>query len=244
MKILNLLVLCSLLSGCNRSGSGSASDNRFDIPLSTVSDGACLNIEKYVSSVRALSSGQQPTYMTTHLRADGSISRNFLLRLVYGNFAFTQTHFSQIQELANIRQNDCQTVHMETLSGDMEEFTVKDAKENFIRFENASGESYSYEWISSKRIKVSVKYITGDYLCNPNGKITVKIDKEYNWENNFFESPTLEASAISSELISLMSEATNSSTEGIYSADRKTILTPALKNLVTLPIRPGVENCL
>jgi hypothetical protein len=248
MKIISFVLATTLiLLGCNRLKlGGGSSETVTDIPLSEVSDGNCLNIEKYVHSVHALSSGQPPTYITTNLQAtsNGAIYRNFLLRLAYGNFSFSQVNFSSIQELANIHQTDCQSIFMQTVSGDMEEYKVKEAKENLIRFENNTGESYSYEWVSPKKIKVSVKYVTGDYLCNPSAKITVKIDKEYNWENNVFESVTLPPGTISDDFLSLLAEATNTSTTSFYDEGGKKILTSALKNLGSIPIRPGVENCL
>src|SRR5258708_2997575 len=59
-----------------------------DVALTEISDGKCLNLEKFFSAVLSLTPAPKFRSVTTDLNisSEKPVSHNFLLRLVYGGF--------------------------------------------------------------------------------------------------------------------------------------------------------------
>jgi hypothetical protein len=260
----NLFFLSSLLVGlmaCQPSSDSSVSSPlapttlpadpvlplKSEVALAEVSTEACLNLEKYILAIQSLNPSPFIRQVTTDVNFSSpfALPKNFTLRLAYGNFGVEETTFASISYLKPVEQTNCETVIIKNTSNQPEVYKITQSSPTLLKFENESGEIYTYEWINPQELKVRVTHDTGDFLCNERSTINVQVARTLSWNPDFIQAANLPENYINSNLLAMVVDATAFPAETLVlnpETDRR-LAVPALKEMSQQILREDLLNC-
>jgi hypothetical protein len=138
---------------------------------------------------------------------NGEISKNFSLRMGYGNFMIDDKALGEMNEFNLVEQNDCDKVTM-IVNGHQQDYKITANGKDSMSLSSPWDETIVYQWTSPTSLAITSSFISGDYLCEDNNKVRVSVTKNFFWDNETLQKTTIPSSLINPSYINLLSEAT------------------------------------
>lgn len=242
-KLLFLLCALGLVNACSSKNDDAEAEQRAaevlqsrQIELSEVTNGDCLDLQKYFETLRGLPADTRARKMTTGFQVrtlKSALPRNFYLSLAAGNFQIEDGNLADLPELMILKQNGCENVVF-SAEGHDEVYTVKEAKADSLTLENEWDGGFTVRWKSPLSLEMSTVSIVSQDLCHSGSKAKVTVDQEISWGDDSIFAATLGEKDIDPNYLSVVSEAKGFTFNSLYSN-----LTPPVFSPEPIPSWPG-----
>jgi hypothetical protein len=250
------LLLFLSLAACNGGSHSGAGYHPMEVGLGEISGPECLNLQNYLTAVRTMNPGTRARYFTTDFQIipykdQHAPGRNFTLRAAYGSFKFEDTVIARITDLAPATQADCESVTLGR-DGKKQVFKVLDRGPDYLTIENEWEERRTYRWLSPTRMKITIRFPYGDFLCSERTQSVIITGHELAWgEDPGVRSGSIDTTKIDSGYMAMILEATGITREELLepaagwpeSESVELYDTGKLKQLMVAPVRPELLQC-
>ncbi len=213
VKIICLAITTTFLFACdNNSGSGGGKPAlppvSPKIGLPDVSANNCLSIEKVMAHVRNPAFTHPASVMHSNLKPISEMSSSKNTYFSYSNFYYKSAPISELNVLHVIKQDECNTVQLQTASREVLNFKVTENSANHVKFEltetfneevpterrealGARIQPYEYHitYLNENSLKIVEKFRTVDALCDTKNTLRFEVTKILAWAANASELP-------------------------------------------------------
>lgn len=191
-QYLGLVFIAGFAAGCSKgndsetSGMASYSGTRTSIPLEAVqTEAGCLSAPLYTLALRQLRSDLPILEASTNIQLHNGrgMREAFRLLTAFGNFKFESKQGSERIDLHGISQDGCKSITHTAADGTREDFTITEARPDFISASSANGGRREYRWISPERVEIGTRHKALDLPCT-SGQTMVDLKQVLDWSGS------------------------------------------------------------
>jgi len=242
-KTLSLLVILGIASACSTNDDQEAEQRAAEmmqsrqIELAEVSNGECLDLQKYFDALRGMPDGTRSRKITTDFKVKNlksALPRNFYLSLAAGAFMVEDGDLAQLPDLMVVKQVGCETVVF-SAEGHSDVYKIKEAEKDSITFENEWDGGMKIRWKGPLSMEMSTMSVVTQDLCNSSSKVRKTIVQQISWGDDSVHAATLGEKEIEPSFLSLVSEVKGFAFNSLYSDMTPPAFSP-------VPIPPGPEQ--
>lgn len=265
------LVVALIVSGCEKKNDSPSSPTSSSDPteagpsgdsnvpaevaigLQSVSNDECLNVARYFELIRSLPGTTSARKYSKDLilkTTGASLPRNAYLRAVAGNFRFLDTGISQIPDFPQLTQEGCGQIKFNPEGYDLV-YKITSAKKDSVTYQNEWDGQTTVTWKTPNSLELTTTSVVYDNLCNSDSRAKLTVVEKISWGHAGIFRSGVETSEISSDFLSLVSEAKGVPVSGLYSASLnsenvdggKLLSVEKLKELQLKPTRSELDQC-
>lgn len=242
-KALSFVSLLGFLAACSSPGDQEAEQKAMEIAqsrsveLSEVSNGQCLDLQKYFDLLQGMPGDTRVRKVTTDFvvkNIKNQLTRNFYLSLVAGSFLIEDGNIHELPDLMRVQQTGCESI-MYAAEGHSEVYKVTEAKPDSITFENEWGGSTQVTWKSPTSLEMQTVSIVNEDLCR-SAKARTIADHTISWGDDGIFAATLGEKEIDPSYLALVTEAKGFALNSLYSNLTPPVFSP--RPLPEFPIQP------